>query len=119
MTRAFDPPRPGRKEGFDRVLEMYEVDQPGGGCWTEEGLGRLIRDLKGGYEEVGPAIESGWAHGRGIARGDMGRGRGMGIREHNPQGRGGVHSGRTISPISSSGLAPVTLTSPIQPNANA
>jgi hypothetical protein len=57
MSDVWDPPRPGRVEGFDRVLEMREQDQPVGGLWTSHSVQRLIDDIgRWGHPEssIGP-----------------------------------------------------------------
>lgn len=53
MLAVFDPPRPGRIEGFNRVMELREAGQPKGGVWTRESVERLIRDIGVyGHQEI-------------------------------------------------------------------
>lgn len=66
MQAVFDPPKPGRMEGFDRILELREEDQPKGGLWTRESLQRLVGDMgRWGHVEIG--MGTGIAAGQGGA----------------------------------------------------
>jgi hypothetical protein len=89
MTATWDPPRPDRAEGFDRVYILPEICQPAGGVWTDELLGAVLDDIEvKGKEERGPRYVSTSAAGRGRG-GYNARGRGYGTVDHRGGGRGG------------------------------
>ena len=52
MKYQYRPPTPGLVEGFERILELTEVDQPVDGIWTTQGLGGLLERIAGGHREA-------------------------------------------------------------------
>ncbi|RSH93345.1 hypothetical protein EHS25_007701 [Saitozyma podzolica] len=55
MTRQLSPPRPGDGEGFDRIAEIREDEQPAGGVWLQEDIQRVLRKVARGGGDEGQA----------------------------------------------------------------
>lgn len=92
MKASYDPPRPNRSEGFDRIYVLTEDRQPVGGEWGVDDVKNVLRDVQeNGEKETGDKVRMGTVVGPGIqngAGGYAGRG-GFGGGRGGYGGRGG------------------------------
>ncbi|OCF62171.1 hypothetical protein L486_01838 [Kwoniella mangroviensis CBS 10435] len=105
MRNQYRPPLPTEAEGFDRIFELPERDQPSDGIWTSDIIEEVLKKVEnegakeigerkilvsqngsGGYHNYNTGHLSGFGRGRGRGRsdGDSDRGRGgRGIPGHS------------------------------------
>nr|XP_019043610.1 hypothetical protein I302_08190 [Kwoniella bestiolae CBS 10118]OCF22540.1 hypothetical protein I302_08190 [Kwoniella bestiolae CBS 10118] len=98
MRSQYKPPIPQEAEGFDRIYELPEVEQPVDGIWTESNLEEVLGKIESdGLREAGERKLS-MPSGNGLQNFGRGRGswsgRGRGDGDWS-RGRGGYSSGQS------------------------
>ncbi|WRT69636.1 uncharacterized protein IL334_006625 [Kwoniella shivajii] len=124
MGPQYQPPscEQGGSEGFDKILELQEIDQPLQGIWTANDIQRVLERIEfQGRNEIGhrmiiPSTTNVIHRGRGNGRGQWTRGRGTSTTGWNDRrgndwsrGRGGIYSNSNISYPSSAGEETLTM----------
>ncbi|WVQ66103.1 uncharacterized protein L199_004281 [Kwoniella botswanensis] len=116
MRSQYRPPIPTEAEGFDRVYELPEQDQPIDGIWTRDRIEEVLKQVEnegvreigerkifksengsGGYQNHNRGYQSGFTRGGGRGRVDVERNRGRGGRGNFGYSRGAYGNGNGYS----------------------